>query len=134
MNRYIIVLVTLVIGLSAFSPVAAQTERCVRNVAEFNSAWIVADDEPVLIKMAVGTYDLTGSVVDVDGADYVNVDDDVTIQGGYNSSCTARSGLPGDTVLTSSSRLLLRTFASIVEGGGGADPGATPVQQRAAGG
>ncbi len=118
MNRFILLLVAMVIGLSAFSPVAAQTERCVRNVAEFNSAWIVADDEPVLIKMAVGTYDLTGSVVDVDGAAFENVDDDVTIQGGYNSNCSARSGLPGDTVLTSSSRLLLRTYAAIIEGSG----------------
>lgn len=118
MRRYPMALLTLLSALTVSMPAAAQTERCVRNVAEFNSAWIVADDEPVLIKMAVGTYDLTGSVVDVDGAAYINVDDDVTIQGGYNSSCTARSGLPGDTVLTSSSRLLFTTFASIAEGSG----------------
>ncbi len=103
-------------------PAAAQVERCVRNVAEFNSAWLVADDDPVTIKMAAGTYDLAGSVVDSpsDSSSWVGVDDDVTIRGGYNSNCTSRSEDPGATILTHSAggRLLFQTHGSAVAGNG----------------
>lgn len=106
----------LLAWLLAAMPAQAQVERCVRTVAEFNSAWLVADSDPVVIKVATGTYDLAGSVVD----EVVNVDDDVSILGGYNSSCTARSEDPAATVFThgSGGRLLFRTYGSIAEGNG----------------
>ena len=80
-----------VIGVG--SPAMAQVERCVRTVAEFNSAWGLADDDEVLIKMAVGTYDF-------DGATTSGNDDDVVIRRGYNSSCSSPSDDPAATVIT----------------------------------
>ena len=71
----------------------AQLERCVRTVAEFNSAWVLADDDEVLIKMAAGTYDF-------DGATTGGIDDDVVIRGGYNSSCSSRSDDPAASSVT----------------------------------
>ncbi len=43
---------------------AAPIEYCVRDTAEFNRAWRAADADPVIIKMAVGTYNMQGSCVD----------------------------------------------------------------------
>lgn len=115
MKPYVSCLVLACLAIGSTS-VRAQVERCVRSVAEFNSAWLVADSDPVVIKMAAGSYDLAGSVVD----QAVNVDDDVSILGGYNSNCTARSDDPSATVLThgGGGRLLFRTYGSISEGNG----------------
>ena len=100
-----------VIGVG--SPALAQVERCVRTVAEFNSAWVLADDDEVLIKMAVGTYDF-------DGATTSGIDDDVEIRGGYNSSCSARSDDPAATVITrgSGQGISFKTHGNGFEGAG----------------
>ncbi len=91
----------------------AQVERCVRTVAEFNSAWVLADDDEVLIKMAVGTYDF-------DGATTSGIDDDVVIRGGYNSNCSARTDDPAATVITRSSGqgIFFKTHGNGFEGAG----------------
>jgi parallel beta-helix repeat protein len=90
----------------------AQVERCVRTVAEFNSAWVLADDDEVVIRMAVGTYDFAQATLEP-------VDEDVQILGGYNSTCSQRGQDPGDTVITHGSRgdLLFKTN-QIEEGAG----------------
>jgi parallel beta-helix repeat protein len=115
-NRSIRVLFAVLMTVLA-TPAAALVERCVRNVAEFNSAWLVAKSDPVVIKVATGTYDLANSVV---GADPWNVDDDVTILGGYNQDCTARTTDPGQTVFTVSSPTIIefKTHSSIFYGSG----------------
>ena len=91
----------------------AQLERCVRTVAEFNSAWVLADDDEVLIKMAAGTYDF-------DGATTGGIDDDVVIRGGYNSSCSSRSDDPAATVITrgSGQGIFFKTHGNGFEGAG----------------
>ena len=78
----------------------AQIERCVRNVAEFNSAWLIGRDDPVVIKMATGTYDMADSVVAqfITGGD--GPDNDIVVRGGYNANCSAIGEDPGATVLT----------------------------------
>lgn len=92
---------------------SAQVERCVRTVAEFNSAWVLADDDAVLIKMATGTYDFDGAVTS-------GVDEDIDIRGGYNSSCTSRVEDPGATVITlgSGGNLNFKTHGNGFEGAG----------------
>ncbi len=107
-----------VIGVG--SPALAQVERCVRTVAEFNSAWLVADSDPVMIKIATGTYDLAGSVVDVDSPEFEDVDDDVRVVGGYNSNCSARTANPSLTVLTHSAggRIELDSTKNALQGSG----------------
>lgn len=96
--------VTLLAGLFALLlsvlalPAQAQVERCVRTVAEFNSAWLMAVDDPVIIKMATGTYDMADSVVAA--PILYGPDNDIVVRGGYNTTCTARSENPGGTVLT----------------------------------
>jgi hypothetical protein len=76
MKRSIRTLVAPVL-LALAGPAAAQVERCVRTVAEFNSAWVLADSDPVVIKIATGTCDLANSAV---GGQMVMVDDDVTMR------------------------------------------------------
>jgi len=71
-------------------------ERCVDTVPEFVNAWNLADDDPVVIKMAAGTYDFSGGLAL--GLEFV--DEDVEILGGYNTTCTTRSQDPSDTVIT----------------------------------
>lgn len=95
------------------STAMAQVERCVRTVAEFNSAWVLADDDEVLIKMAVGTYDF-------DGASTGGIDDDVVIRGGYNSSCSSRTEDPAATVITrgSGQGIFFKTHGNGFEGAG----------------
>jgi len=86
--------IMVALGLTVPSAVHA-VERCVDTVPEFNSAWILADDDPVIIKMAVGTYDFAAATLEP-------VDDDVEILGGYNATCTSRSQNPAATVITHS--------------------------------
>jgi parallel beta-helix repeat protein len=87
------------LGLLVAAPTTALDEFCVDSVAELNAAWLAADDDDVLIKLVQGTYNLTGSCLDESG--YCAVDDhEITIRGGYTSTCQARSDLPSSTVLT----------------------------------
>jgi parallel beta-helix repeat protein len=78
----------------------AQVERCVRTVPELVSAWALGEDDPVVIRLATGVYDLAGTLFEPDAPDAVEVDDDVTVLGGYNSTCTSRVEDPGATVIT----------------------------------
>jgi hypothetical protein len=72
---------------------------CVNSVAEFDQAWLAADDDDVEMRIATGTYNLNGSCVDDDT--YCAVSDNVIrIRGGYNASCTSRTDNPAATVLT----------------------------------
>ena len=102
-----------VVALALASPASARVERCVRNVAEFNSAWLVADGDEVLIKVAVGTYDF-------DGATTAGINDDVVIRGGYNSNCSSRSDDPAATVITrgSGQGIFFKTHGNGLEGAG----------------
>jgi parallel beta-helix repeat protein len=95
------------------SAVHAQEERCVDTVAEFNSAWVLADDDSVIIRMAAGTYDFAAFTGET-------VDDDVEILGGYNATCTSRSQDPDATVIThgSGGGLSFSTVKNTMEGAG----------------
>jgi parallel beta-helix repeat protein len=90
----------------------AQVERCVRTVAEFNSAWFLADDDPVIIRLAAGTYDFAQATLEP-------VDEHVEILGGYNSTCSQRVQDPGATVITHSSRGNLEFRTNQIEEGAG---------------
>ncbi len=95
------------------APAAARVERCVRNVAEFNIAWTLANSDEVLIKLAAGTYDFAQTMLE-------RVNDDVEIRGGYDSNCASRSEAPGATVITHGSGgiPLFLTGGTMEEGAG----------------
>jgi parallel beta-helix repeat protein len=77
----------------------ALDERCVDTVAELNAAWQAAADDDVLIKLVQGTYNLSGSCLD--SLSYCAIDgSEITIRGGYSSTCATNTGDPEDTVLT----------------------------------
>ncbi len=80
----------------------AQVERCVRTVPELVSAWTLGQDDPVVIRLATGVYDLAGTLFEPFAPDWVWIDHEMTIRGGYNSTCTSRSEDPGATVITHS--------------------------------
>lgn len=87
--------------LIALMPALAQAvERCVATISQFNSAWNLAQSEPVVIKMTAGNWDMTGSAIDPALGNYRDFNEPVSLQGGYNSGCTTRSGNPAATVLT----------------------------------
>ncbi len=87
------------------TPAQALTEFCVNTVNEFDSAWVAADSDDVVIKLVTGTYDFNASCLDGDG--YCEVtDNDITIRGGYNSNCSARSENPASTVITAPNNIL----------------------------
>ena len=101
MKRLIPMLLALaMLGLT--QPAASQDERCVRNTVEL--ALAVADlpastNVPLVIKLATGTYDVRPTILD----SCTNCGDrPLSLLGGYNSTCTARSDDPRATVLTSS--------------------------------
>lgn len=91
---------TLLLALAA--PGAMAAERCVSTVAQFNAAVAVATNEPVVIKMTAGIWNMNGSVIDGNGGSptYPDVEESISIQGGYGSGCTTRSESPVATVLT----------------------------------
>lgn len=108
MNRLMQSLLSVLLLVWA-SPSAAQVERCVRNEIELTQAWAVAAAsslEPLVIKLAQGTYDL--SLTPLSYPNTVSARRPVSIQGGYNSTCTSRSGDPSATTLTSSRELTTR--------------------------
>lgn len=82
------------------STAMAQVERCVRTVPELASAWALGEDDPVVIRLATGVYDLAGTLFEPFAPDAVMVDEDMTLLGGYNSTCTSRVEDPGATVIT----------------------------------
>lgn len=88
--------------LASLATSAVAAERCVSTVAQFNAAMALAENEPVVIKMTAGIWNMSGSVIDDGGAnpDYPNVGESISIQGGYTSGCTSRSENPAATVLT----------------------------------
>lgn len=92
----------LLTWLLAAMPAQAQVERCVRTVPELVSAWTLGQDDPVVIRMATGVYDLAGTVFEPFAPDWVWIDHEMTFRGGYNSTCTSRSEDPGATVITHS--------------------------------
>lgn len=105
--------VLLGLGLAlAASAAQAQVERCVRTVAEFNSAWVLADVDPVRIKLATGTYDFAQATLEP-------VDEHIDILGGYNSNCSARVEDPAATVITHSGGGDLVIYTNQIEEGAG---------------
>lgn len=83
-------------------PAAAQVERCVSTVTQFNAAWAQARTENVDILMTVGNWNLAGSAVDPDSPAFLDVSSQVRVYGGYASGCTSRGDDPEATVLTGS--------------------------------
>lgn len=107
-----------VVALALASPASAQVERCVRNEAELTLAWAVAaasSPEPLVIKLAQGTYDL--GVTPVSGDSAAPAGRPVVIRGGYNVDCTTSSENPNATTLTSSRPLGDRVVALRTDGG-----------------
>ncbi|MCG6118844.1 MAG: hypothetical protein MEQ07_11745, partial [Aquimonas sp.] len=102
----------------------AQVERCVRTIAELNSAWLLAKDDPVTIKLATGVYDF--AQFNDSGISYR-----LRVRGGYNSVCTSRTEDPSATILTHSTGGEIRMIAYI---GGGAPIEFERLTFRAAGG
>jgi hypothetical protein len=84
--------------LAMAQPVFATQEFCVGSVSEFNAAYDTADEENVIIRVEQGSYDMSNSCIDT--AAGCDIDDDVTIIGGYNNGCTSRSGNATLTVFT----------------------------------
>lgn len=84
---------------------------CVNSVAEFDQAWLAADDDDVELRIATGTYNLNNSCIDEDT--YCAVSDNaIRIRGGYNGNCSSRSENPAATVLTApGQRLFFGTFS-----------------------
>jgi parallel beta-helix repeat protein len=97
--------------LALMTPPAQAAERCVSTVAQFNAAVAVATSEPVVIKMTAGTWNMAGSIIDGNGGSpaYPDVEESISIQGGYGSGCTTRSENPAATVLTGT-HLFVSTF------------------------
>ncbi len=105
-------------ALAAPLSALAQVERCVRNEPEFVLAWGIAaasSNEPLVIKLAQGTYDL--GATQVGGDSPVRAGRPVSIRGGYNNDCTARSDDPAATTLTSSRPLGSRVIGLRTDGG-----------------
>jgi trimeric autotransporter adhesin len=99
------------------APTWAAQEFCVDTVSEFNAAYDAADEENVIIRVEQGSYDMTNSCVDAAAA--CDIDDDVTIIGGYNNGCTSRSGNAALTVFTRpGGGLKLSTSGSAFAGNG----------------
>lgn len=71
---------------------------CVDTVAELNTALAAADDDPVEIRVVRGTYDLTGSCMDL--LSTCTGDENLVIRGGYAPGCGSRTSNPADTVFT----------------------------------
>ncbi|MBP6504715.1 right-handed parallel beta-helix repeat-containing protein [Dokdonella sp.] len=86
-----------IFGMTASTAHATQT-FCVDSVNQFDVAYAAADEENVIIQVVRGTYDMTGSHVDADSA--LEIDDDVTIRGGYAPGCGSRTMSAEDTVFT----------------------------------
>ena len=90
-------IVAAMLALATASAHATQT-FCVDTLAEFDVAFETADEENVVIQLVRGTYDMTGSCLD--DVDPCNIDDDITIRGGYAAGCGSRTLSAVDTVLT----------------------------------
>jgi parallel beta-helix repeat protein len=90
--RVLLALVTLAASMHAVTALA-ETELCVRNMAEFNSGWVAAQDGPVTVKLAEGSFDF--AQFNPSGISYR-----FRVQGGYNSTCSSRTENPGATVIT----------------------------------
>lgn len=105
--RCLLTILVLAWGL----PAQALEVFCVNSVAEFDQAWLAADDEDVEIRIAAGTYNMNNSCVD--GDSYCEVSDNaIFIRGGYNANCSSRSEDPQATVLTApGQRLFFGTFS-----------------------
>jgi parallel beta-helix repeat protein len=117
-RRPAIVLVAAGALLSSASTARAAAEFCVDSVAEFNAAYEVADEENVVIRVEQGTYDMAGSCLD--GTVQCDIDDDMTIVGGYTDGCATRSGNAALTVFTHSANggLVINTRGSFFSGNG----------------
>lgn len=102
---------TFALLLALTAPAAMAVERCVSTVAQFNAAVAVAVNDPVVIKMTAGTWNMNGSVIDESSTapSYPAVEESISIQGGYGSGCTTRSEDPAATVLTGT-RLFVSNF------------------------
>lgn len=103
-------------AMAATSASATQT-FCVDTVGEFNTAYATADEENVVIRVVRGTYNMTGSCIDA--ATPCDVDDDVTIRGGYEPGCGSRTLSAVDTVFTRpGGGLVIDTSGSAMSGNG----------------
>ena len=109
----------VIAALACASPAQAVDEFCVTNEGQFILAWgaaTVSTSEPILIKLAEGTYDLALTPVGT-YPQTTKAARPVTIRGGYNSNCTSSSEDPNGTTLTSSRELMTRHVEFRTDGG-----------------
>jgi hypothetical protein len=83
----------------------AQQVRCVSTVAQLEAAAQIAADEEVEIRLVTGTYDVTQTCLDLNPIASCDArDNKLSLRGGYDSGCTARSADPALTVITAPGR------------------------------
>ena len=99
--RSLIAFVLLVAGNAAH----ALDIRCVNTVTELDNALRAAAEDDVEIRIVTGTYNVAQTCFDTQpAASCPDVDHNLTMRGGYNSTCSSRSNDPGATVLTNPGR------------------------------
>jgi parallel beta-helix repeat protein len=103
----------------ALAPVHAHATEvfCADSVPEISAALAAADDDPVELRVVRGTYNLTGSCMDL--LSTCTGDEDLVIRGGYAPGCGSRTADPADTVFTRpGGGLLIDNGRSALEGAG----------------
>jgi trimeric autotransporter adhesin len=94
----------------------AQVTACVDTVEEFDAAFEQAEDEPVEIRVVRGTYTMSGSCISRADNKFrcQNIDEAITIRGGYAPGCGSRTRDASDTVFNANlSRLRISTRANV---------------------
>ena len=85
------------------APAMAVQVRCVDTEAELDAAVLVAAEESVVIHLVQGSYDIDNTVLTDFGLGDPEIDDDLTIIGGYAPGCATRVLEPFTTILTTGS-------------------------------
>jgi parallel beta-helix repeat protein len=112
-------LATATASVLALAPIHAHATQvfCADSVPEISAALAAADDDPVELRVVRGTYNLSGSCMDLLSA--CTGDEDLVIRGGYAPGCGSRTTDPADTVFTRpGGGLLIDNGRSALEGAG----------------
>lgn len=102
----------LFVAAAFVRPALAAEERCVDTSGELLGAILLAQDDDVVVRVVQGTYRLDVNPLDL--IDAPSFGYDITIIGGYNSACTARSLDPHLTTITGDADIVqLHSYDSI---------------------